>query len=171
MNPLKETRLKVGMTQKAIAAATDMTQHAILRYEQGLYDQLSPKLSLFCSNALDKYPSEIEEQYHNFQLERRQNSAQYLDPFPHLVMHPHQHPFVFFRNEVTVRAVGKKTRVGFCVLLAMNPAVVIQYERGLTRHLPPLISSCLRDAECSADKIKDLDSYGEIWSERYGGND
>jgi DNA-binding XRE family transcriptional regulator len=171
MNPLKQTRLKVGQTQKAIAQATDMTPHAILRYEQGLYDNLSPKLSLYCSHHLDILPSEVELRYRNFQLNRRKESAQYFQPPPQLVMNAYEHPFVFYRNVITTRAVGKKTRIGFCVLLAMNPAVVLQYERGLQPGMPHLIAACLSDALVSAELILDLASYGEIWSERYGGSD
>jgi DNA-binding XRE family transcriptional regulator len=171
MNPLKQTRLSAGMTQKAIAAATDMTPHAILRYEQGLYDQLSPKLSLFCSQHLDILPSEVENQYHDFQITKRHNAAQFFMPPPQLVMNAHEHPFVFYRNVITLRAVGKKTRIGFCVLLAMNPAVVLQYEKGLAPKMPHLIVGCLNDAGVSGSLINDLSSYGEIWSERYGGSD
>jgi DNA-binding XRE family transcriptional regulator len=170
-NPLKAARLSAGMTQKAIASATDMTPHAILRYEQGLYDQLSPKLSLFCSEHLDLLPSEVEAEYRLFQHNRRRDSAGYFLPFPNLVMSPSEHPFVYFRNVITTRAVGKKTRIGFCVLLAMNPAVVLQYEKGRTAHLPLLMVGCLRDAGVPGDKIKDLDSYGEIWHERHGMDD
>ena len=171
MNPLKQTRLSAGMTQKAIASATDMSPHAILRYEQGLYDQLSPKLSLFCSQHLDILPSEVELRYANFQLEKRRQAAQYFMPPPQLVMSHLEHPFVFFRNVITTRAVGKKTRIGFCVLLAMNPAVVLQYEKGQSPKMPHLIVGCLNDALVPGGLINDLSSYGEIWSERYGGSD
>jgi DNA-binding XRE family transcriptional regulator len=171
MNPLKQARLASGLTQKNLAIETGMTPHAILRYEQGLYDALSPKLSLYASQHLQILPSEVEQSYHEFQLERRRQSAQYFIPFPHLTLHPHEPPFIYFRNSITTRAVGKKTRIGFCILLAMNPAVVLQYERGLARHLPLLVSGALKDAGVSDGHIKDLDSYGEIWSERYGGND
>lgn len=171
MNPLKETRLLAGKTQKQIAHETNMTPHAVLRYEQGLYDALSPKLSLYCSEHLELLPSEVEIQYHEFQLERRRLSGPYFTPWPTLVMSPHEHPFVYFRNVVTLRAVGKKTRIGFCILLALNPAVVLQYEKGRSAHLPLLMSGGLRDAGITAEKIKDLDSYGEIWHERHGGDD
>lgn len=171
MNPLKETRLRAGLTQKTLAQQTGMSAHAILRYEQGLYDKLSPKLSLYISNHLDRPPSKVEAQYYEAQLERRLQSAQFFDPFPHLVLTPVEHPFVHFRDVITDRAVGRRSRVGFCILLAMNPAVVLQYERGLSRHLPLLMSSALRDAQVSENCIKDLDAFGEIWHERYGGND
>src|SRR6478735_12682537 len=138
INPLKETRLHAGMTQKYLATQTGMTPHAILRYEQGLYEDLSPKLSLFISEHLDMLPSQVEKQYHDFQKQRRTLTSQFLTPFPHLVMNAHQHPFVYFRNDITMRAVGKKTRVGFCILLAMNPAVVIQYENGTKKNLTPV---------------------------------
>jgi len=168
LNPLKEMRLHSKMTQKFLADITNMTPHAILRYEQGLYEDLSPKLSLFLSEQLDVLPSEIEKQYHDFQRERRQASAQYLSPFPALVMNAHEHPFIYFRNVVTMRAVGKKTRVGFCILLAMNPAVVIQYENGTKLNLTSVMRDALKDAGVSFQHLEDLDSYGEIWMERYG---
>ena len=168
MNPLKETRLHTGLTQKNLATNLGMTPHAILRYEQGLYEDLSPTLADYTAQVLELTPEATAQAYHDFQMARRQESAQYFEPWPRLVMDPRVHPFVLFRNDITMRAVGKKTRVGFCILLAMNPAVLIQYENGVKRNLTPVMGRALKQAFVSAQHLEDLDSYGEIWCDRHG---
>lgn len=170
-NPIKELRLERGMTQKELAELAGMTPHGLLRYEQGLYENLSNNLLTTISDHFGFTPEDHSlfiQQYDAFRLEIQRNASIYMDNPPPVQISPNHHPFETFRDHVTLRAVGTKSRIRFCILLAVNPAVVLNYDKGKQGPMPSLISEALKTANLDERYLEMLNIYGQLWHERYG---
>lgn len=167
-NPIKEARLARGLSQKALAASASMSTHALMRYEQGLYEHISPNLLQTLQSELQVSQEGIIQDYVAFRLETQRAAASLFDPAPAATLEAAQHPFVGFREAITQRAVGSDARIRFCILLAINPAVVLNYDSGKQRAMPHLIKEALLNAGLDETYLSMLDIYGQIWFERYG---
>ena len=171
MNPIKEARLNAGMSQKELAALSNMSTHAVLRYEQGLYENLSNNLLMTLSDHLGLSADEHKlmlQAYDNFRLETQRAAAPLMEHPSPIQINVDFHPFVAFREHITMRAVGKANRMRFCILLALNPAVVLNYESGKQGPMPALIKAGLTNAKLDKGYLEMLEIYGQIWHERYG---
>lgn len=168
MNPIKEARLAKGLTQKALAQAAYMSPHALMRYEQGLFDHVSPNLLEAMQNELGVIPEGIEKDYAAFRLAVQRDAHQYMEHPPRIHLDPSQHPFRAFREAVTMTAVGSKASIRFCILLALNHATVLNYDAGKQRTMPNAIREALVNAGLDANYLAMLETYCEIWHERYG---
>ena len=166
-NPIKRLRRERGLSQKGLADALDMSTHGLLRYEQGLYEHLSPKiLEWIGENTNDRAYEECA--YQEFRKHQQWIASQWVDNLPPIQINAEAHPFVTFREHITTRAVGTKSRIRFCILLAVNPAVVLNYDKGKQGPMPSLIKEALTNAGVDPEYLHRLDVYGQIWHERYG---
>lgn len=165
---IKKLRLNAGKTQREVALATGMTTHAVLRYEQGLYEHLSPSLITYYAELAQDYPENIQIGYLNDRHLIQRNAAEYFTSLPPLTLRGTEHPFLSFRKHVTQRAVGKESRMSFCILLALNPAVVYTYDMGKQPTMPALIHQGLLYAGIGEVYLQGLMQLGEIWHERNG---
>lgn len=171
MNPIKQARQARGLSQKDLAEHLGVSPHALLRYEQGLYEEISPHILNYVSGLADLPIARIKNDYRIFRLETQQRAKSLFYPLPVVRITPEEHPFTYFRRECMERRTGKDSRIGFCILLAMNPAVVLNYDKGKQGPMPALIKQALKNAEVYDNYIELLDTYGQLWHERYGQND
>lgn len=159
-NPIKKLRQELNLTQKALAEQAGISPTAVLRYEQGLYQEISPKITKVLED--DNLPK----RYHLWRLVHQQSAEEYFKELPQLTIKPGEHPFETFRKTVTSRAVGKDSRVSFCILLAIHPSVVAEYEKAKQMHMPRLIQEALDTAGVPDTYINSLDQFGAIYYER-----
>lgn len=167
---IKRIRTNAGITQKEVARVTGMTSQAVLRYEQGLYEELSPKLLEYYGDiSSDDSPNRYENIAAQYQMDRmkiQRDASHAFNSLPPLRMVVGEHPFCTFRKAITSRAVGKDSRMAFCILLALNPAVVYTYDTGKQPTMPSLISQGLRNAGLNGDYLTGLEELGAIYYER-----
>ena len=165
INPIKTFRQLHNLTQRSLAEQAGMSPTAVLRYEQGLYQELSEKISgVFTS--LDEEAANLPEAYRTWRKAHQLEAKRYINPLPNLMVISGEHPFTTWRRTVTTRAVGKDSRVSFCILLAIHPGVVLEYEKGKQRHMPHLIKEALINAGASETYVKSLDDLGAIYHDR-----
>lgn len=166
---IKKLRLDRGLTQREVAQHTGMTTHAVLRYEQGLYEHLSPALAdYYATLIVGATPEMIQRTYTTDRILTQQYASEHFNSLPPLTIRAGEHPFLTFRKYITTRAVGKDSRMAFCILLALNPAVVYTYDMGKQPTMPSLIREGLAGAGVGEAYLQGLMQLGEIWYERNG---
>ena len=168
-NPIKRLRIKHNMTQAGFAELAGMSPTALLRYEQGIYETPSEKIvnafhSLNDDDSDDPFLLSV--QYHNWRMEVQKEASKYVNPLPSLAVLKDEHPFTTFRKAITTSAVGKDSRMSFCILLAIHPSVVLDYEKCKQPHMPALIHSALSNAGINEEYINSLDQLGVVYYER-----
>lgn len=169
MNIIKELRQEKGLTQRQIATLSDMSAQAVMRYEQGLYEGLSAKLRDTLAELADLDPNLIDYNYEQFREAVQFEARAYVLPPPPIVITADKHPFCHFRETVSKRRNGAASRISFCILLAMHPATVAEYDEGKVIHMPALIHRGLTNAGLSSDYLNQLSAVGELWYERHSG--
>lgn len=165
MNPIKELRKKHNLTQRALAEQAGISPTALLRYEQGLYEEISEKI-VDALYGIDDDAALLRVQYRWWRQDHQLEAAKYFKPLPHLVVIGDEHPFVTFRRSITTRAVGKDSRISFCILLAIHPSVVLDYEASKQEHMPNLIQVALTAAGVPEHYINSLDQLGGVYYDR-----
>lgn len=164
---MKTLREQKGLTQRQVAEATGMSPLAVLRYEQFIYEELSDKLAEFYAEEFpEETPNSVKAIYRFNRAQYQTNQClRYCIPPPTLLIRGGEHPFITWRRTITTRAVGKESRMSFCILLALHPAVVADYESGKLKTMPKQIRSVLQ-LQIPIDYVNQLNSLGEIWHER-----
>lgn len=162
MNPLKRARIYFGLSQRLLADELGITPLAVLRYEQGLYENPSEKLTERLEVSPDEYRTwrvmHQESQRDNFKSVPTINSLIYAAE--------NKHPFTAFREIMTNRAVGKQSQIAFCILLAIHPSVVADYENGKMERMPPLVKEALHNAGVTYSYLEELETLGRLYNER-----
>lgn len=166
-NIIKRARLSRSITQREVARLADMSPQAVMRYEQGLYENLSMKLLNAISELIDIPRVVIETDYDSYRDWKQKAAGQYLQQPPPLYFNEALHPFKNFRQRLTSGAVGNESRMAFCILLAVHPATVAEYDEGKVKSMPALIERALKNAGLSDEYLKSLQELGEIWYERH----
>lgn len=186
-NPVRLIRERNGYTQAEVANLAGITPQSVLRYEQGVYDNLSPNLSellvsLIISDPSPEFwrlrlgtdPTEFltsdrstlaEALSNGYTAYRRatQRQAAYLFDGAHpglIGSGIHHHPFIEFRT----RVLKSGSRMLFCKTLAINPAVVAEYEKGRRAAMPPMITLALFNAGVSATLLTALKEAGSRYA-------
>lgn len=165
MNPIKALRRQHNITQRDLAEQAGISPTALLRYEQGIYENLSDKIAI----ALERYNDEnvdLYQAYKEWRFTYQYSASKYVHPLPNLQVHPNEHPFTTWRKTVTTRAVGKDSRISFCILLAVHPSVVLDYEAAKQAHMPNLIAAALQKAGVPDNYISNLDALGKVYYDR-----
>lgn len=168
INPLKRARLDLNLTQHQLAKQADVTVNALIKYEQGLYPEPSAKIinALF-ELGYDPYIG-VDELVRNYSFWRFQKveAAKF-------VLRPHRNitglkpsggvnPFVCWR----VHHLHLSSRLEFCKLLVLHPAVVQKYEEGQMRDLPKSIRETLTTVGIHTDSIDYLELLGRAYYDR-----
>lgn len=168
INPIRILRDRFYMTQRSLAEQAGMSPSAILRYEQGLYQEISEKIcGVFKEkDSLDAYINDLPAYYRAWRTNYQYKASKYTHPLPNLQVRPNEHPFITWRKTLTTRAVGKDSRISFCILLAVHPSVVLDYENAKQAHMPKLIRDALLNAEVPATHLDNLDQLGVIYYDR-----
>lgn len=166
-NIIKRVRLERSITQREVADRADMSAQAVMRYEQGLYENLSDKLLIVIGNIADMACDDIQAEYNTFRNWKQVSAGQYLQSPPPLYFTNTLHPFKNFRQRLTSGAVGNESRMAFCQLLAVHPATVAEYDEGKVKAMPALIERALLNAGLDQEYLRSLQELGEIWYERH----
>lgn len=147
-NLLKQLRHQLNLTQAELAKETGMSSAAIMKYEQGLYENPSPKLLSYLASQSETSVEKILLSYNEFQEHTRRYASRYL-AHAYLAQTEllrlrtnNRHPFQTWRSDL----LNSSSRMKFCKLLAINPAVVLAYERGDSPKMPPMIRNALYTA-------------------------
>lgn len=165
ISPIKEIRLRHGISQKGMAQLADMSPQAVMRYEQGVYDNLSNKLA----DALALLDSRPVDEVHSLYAQGREEvqvSANFTN-VPPLKIIRGVHPFWTFREDVMLQRGLEPSRIAFCILLAIHPATVAEYDNGRVAHMPALIERALNNAGMDHEVLDTLKTFGELWYERH----
>jgi transcriptional regulator with XRE-family HTH domain len=167
-NPIRAARRSLNLTQRSLAEQAGISPTAVLRYEQGLYEEISDKIyrTLLEYEPLDVSIVDLPAYYRAWRTHHQYEASKYFNPLPALAVLSDEHPFVTFRRSITTRAVGKDSRISFCILLAIHPSVVLDYEAGKQEHMPNLIQQALANAGVSARYINSLDQLGGVYYDR-----
>lgn len=165
MNPLKFARTQQGMTQRQLAELAGVSVNAVLRYEQGLYENPSANIIHHLAEN-PQHEQTLKQKYYDWRIVKQREAAFYFHPRPQLAVRPNEHPFTTFRKTITQRAVGKESAISFCILLAINAAALQEYEKGKHAHIPSHIWAALVTAQLPDSYIENLDQLGVIYYER-----
>lgn len=139
-------RLETGWTQAELGEIAGVTRHAVIRTEQGVYALPPPAiLSVF----LRRFPGEsiltLETVYVAWVEEtRRHNASKYLNREPPVTLVSGDMAgvdFLLWRLN-TMRITS---RMEFCRLFCVHPAVVEKYEKGQQKHMPDQLQHALYD--------------------------
>jgi transcriptional regulator with XRE-family HTH domain len=172
VNPLKKVRQDLGLSQTQLATKAGVTSQAVLKYEQGLYQEPSHNiLNALIAVGRDKDMRvdllRLVTEYHKWRYVHQAAQRWLFTPLRALPIRAGQHPFTSLRL-----AVGEGyTQQGFAVLLAVHPATMQAYDSGRTRTMPNVIREALDNAGCRKSIIDEVNSYGELFYDKKGAED
>ena len=171
INPLKKWRTRLQLSQRELAFKADVTPQAILKYEQGLYQDPSPNITkAIMQAAVEKgfyvdYEKLIRD-YRDWRIVHQVAQRWIFDRVITLPIKPNEHPFITFRERLynPQRVTNKGYSIqGFSVLLALHPATVSYYNAGRCREMPKVIHDGLIRAGLREGLVEELDSLGGIY--------
>lgn len=160
MNPLKEARLAFNWTQNELAREANITPNALIKNEQGLYPEPSNKVVL----ALGGDQRMIAD-YKLWRLEHLDAACSFFTRHKEILgLQPSGglNPFICWR----VHHLHIDSRLEFCKLLVLHPAVVQKYEQGEMRTMPESLYETLRRVGVSHDSVIYLNRLGESYYDR-----
>lgn len=165
MKTFKSLRTERGITQHELAMRAGVSTQAVMRYEQGLYEGLSYSIARNLAIMTDTPVDEVYKTYDLARNEQQLNAD--LTKVPPIRLLGDKHPFETFREDV-MKSKGKNpSRIAFCILLAIHPATVAEYDSGRVKHMPALIERALDNAGLDSEYLDTLKTLGEIWYERH----
>ena len=178
INPLKKWRTRLNLSQRDLAYRADVTPQAVLKYEQGLYQDPSPNIvSAIMKAAVDHgYPISYDKlvaDYRDWRIVHQVAQRWVFDRVLTLPVKPNEHPFITFRERLynPQRVTNKGYSIqGFSVLLALHPATVSYYNSGRCREMPKAIHDGLVRAGCRENIIKELNELGCIYYDNHQSN-
>jgi transcriptional regulator with XRE-family HTH domain len=153
-NPLKQLREDLGLTQARLAELAGMTPGAVLKYEQGLYENPSCNLIETLCTLSDYDRHELTYRYGLWRDDKR--AAVGLRSLANIYLGPlNIHPMTAYR-----RAVGYETAQSFCIALCIHPSVLAKYEAGKTKTMPKMLETALRAGGLGSPDIRIIQQYG-----------
>lgn len=167
MNPIKRIREEHGLTQEQLADLAGITQQGILRYEQSLYENPSPKVVDALLDLQEpgsdpgspKARNVIIDAYKANRHQIQLSAARFFTYSHPITSHGWEHPFITWRT----KSINDPSRMRFCILLAVHPSTVAEYEKGKRRYLPNQLRQALITAGVGNDTLERLDYAGAIW--------
>jgi len=166
-NPIKELRTQLALTQTELADLSGISQQGVLRYEQSLYEEPSEKLvdalveleyprSPASQDTLRKW---IIDRYKTDRVQIQQSAARLFQNPPLILINSHEHPFITWRS----KCLGTSSRMKFCILLAVHPGTVAEYEKGRRRYMPRQLREALLNAAVGKGTLDRLDHAGALY--------
>ncbi len=180
-NPITFALDWLNVSQTSLASVLGhKSPQTLRRLEQGLYEALPDVIvediaRLISETAGSDWPlgtieNDIIRAYDQFrslvQLRNSYLSNPTTCPEPTLGNYDY-HPFALWRTKL----IKSNSRMEFCKLLAINPAVVVEYESGRRSSMPPHIRSSLSNAGFNSQMLNFLDEYGSIWHDQRESDD
>lgn len=157
-NPIKEVRLRKNLTQRVLASYGNVTVGAVIKHEQGLYVNPSPRiLDVLSDEVLTS--GLLTTAYRCWQDDLRESAdlpttANYYEGNSRPVG---TSPFLHYRTKF----IGCSSRMAFCKLLALHPSIVAEYEAGRTKYMPVSIYQALIMAGVKPSLLAILDDLGK----------
>lgn len=160
-NPLKSTRLTLGLSQAQLAKLANVSPGAILKYEQGLYQEPSTKILRTLASVGEDQDftvdlASITNSYHHWRLLHQAAQRWLFEDIRSLKFNNSVHPFRTLRHNVG----HGYTLQGFAVLLAVHPSTIQTYDNTKVKWMPSVIKSALETAGCRAQLIMEIDNKG-----------
>lgn len=152
-SPIKVWRENLGLSQSKLAQLAQLSEETIIRYEQLLYTDLSPRLITALSDgmgfATGRDKKEIakfmEQNYHRAQYIRRAETnwqrGTVVDP--ETAFELEFHPFIIWRESL-----GFDRRMAFCRAACVSPPQLLSLETGSQSSIPKSFRLAL-DPFCS----------------------
>lgn len=171
-NPLKSTRQLLGLSQAKLADLCNVSPGAILKYEQGLYQEPSKKiLSMLAAVGKDQDIIidlfELTDSYYTWRQLHQAAQHWLFQDLRVFRANEEEHPFRTLR-----RTIGKSYTVqGFAVLLAVHPSTIQDYDSGKVRVMPKIIRQALENAGCRETVLIDIEKFGEQFYDEKKAND
>lgn len=158
---LKDLRTSAGITQVGFAHRMGVSKQHIMRIEQGLYQHVPENIldgysalsaqsqfGFLTSTEIERrYENEVQVRFENLRAElaeRAQNAGGWQTLHDTLQPQPRKGR----RSGENLRKfqafLGFNSRIEFCKTLAVHPATVLNYEKGLARKLPRDLEQALR---------------------------
>ena len=138
-SPVKAWRDLLGLSQSKLAQEAGMSEQTIIRYEQLLYSDLSPRLiSIF--KALGEEETYYERLYHRSQVLTRSETDWFRATVPHPVdaFDLETHPFIMWRESL-----GFSKRMEFCRAACVSPPQLLSLETGGQGTMPKQFKDAL----------------------------
>jgi len=149
-NPLKLTRTNLNLTLQNLADISGLGYQTVLRTEQGLYKEISPRLLLILRHrGVDT--KTLVQQYGEWRKEKRKNAGGKLIHY-HLIIQviPSKHPF-----QVWLELSGL-SEIGFCKEFCVNRPIVHKFLKQpyLCGSVPTEIIEALSEAGYSTEVLE-----------------
>lgn len=167
-NPLKAVRLTAGLSQQSVADLTHLSRLMIVRVEQGFYPEPPSALIEFLSNCSGVRPHILREDYHEWQVDRRQLSYGLLmEPPPTPPLSPVglvlKHPFKHWRE----LSPTSPNLTHVCKLFCLHQGLMYKFENSphLVDSLPQPLVSALLESGYDPQTIKNLDRWYQMYLE------
>lgn len=173
-NPLKKLRQKYGLSQAQLADLAGISPQAVLKYEQGLYQDpsdsiMSALISTASHNDEHISWSKLADEYQQWRLIHQAAQRWRFEDIRHLNIHGNEHPFASLRRAVgdskKQRGLGVSVQ-GFAVILALHPATCSEYNSGRLRSMPSVMKEALLRAGCRMVIIDEVDTFGQYYYDR-----
>jgi DNA-binding XRE family transcriptional regulator len=156
INPLKVARQISGYTQEDLSYYAGVTPGAILKYEQGLYENPSLKILKVLSDRTGIPVKALIIEYSEWRSWKRRTA--YLPSVGILHFNEFFHPLTQYRE-----AAGYRSMQSFCIDLCMHPATVGKYEKGLCRSMPLMVKTALSEGGLSPTGIDIIHRRGQVY--------
>jgi len=146
VNPFKDLRNQAGLSQYEVAKRANVSKHAVLRLEQGMYPDPLPTLVSYFVHNFDISKVALLQQYEAFQVKTRADSGRLLGNIESLHAQGWTpavgHPLVWLRTTRNLNPTELAKR------LCISQTVVVYFEqRSISqRSVPEQLRGALKDA-------------------------
>jgi len=141
-SPIKTWRDEAGISQLKLATEANISLMTVIRNEQGLYPDPSPKIiSVFIDHKVGPMDWEAYEAvYHRFQVVQRSEIDWTAGSMigVEAALDIETHPFQWWRESL-----GFNERLAFCRAACVPPPQVLNYETARQRTMPKSIKAAL----------------------------
>lgn len=153
VNPFKDIRQRANLSQYELARRAGVTKHAILRLEQGMFNDPLPTLVGYYTSTFNVSRTSLVQQYAAFQIATRENNARLLGDFP--INDPDTpslpvgvHPLTYLRE----RAGFNPTSLAKALCLSQSTIGYFE-KRPINQHsVPEQLIHALHDADYSSQE-------------------
>lgn len=167
INPFFKYRLELGFTQAEMSQLARVTIQVIHKHEYGAINVVSAKVAtVFVERIAGVTYDSLAAEYIDWRLRQRQNThiaLNYsLDGLPErqgAVGVKAEHPLLAVLNN---EGLGLST-IAICKRLALHPAILVRYTRGIQKTLPISIEICLQDIGLTDQQIIEIIQAGQRW--------
>lgn len=158
INPFKDIRQRANLSQYELARRAGVTKHAVLRLEQGMFNDPLPTLVAYFTNTFNVSRTSLVRQYEAFQIETRENNARLLGDLLQTVPQG-VHPLTYLREKAGFNPTS------LAKALCLSQSTIGYFEkRPISQHtVPEQLIKALHDADYSSDETDWLESAYRVY--------